>query len=78
MPEHPHPNIWERLRAHVDADPTPGEQRLAGAVQHAQAEDHVFDAHLHCLTCGWPAPVAESVDDLQQMFDDSEDFGRPA
>ena len=38
MPEHPHPSIWERLRAQIAADPTPGEQRLAGAVQHAQAE----------------------------------------
>lgn len=38
MPKHPHPSIWDRLTAHVAADPTPGEQRLAGAVQHAQAE----------------------------------------
>ena len=62
--DHPHPPIWERLRAHVDADPTPGEQRLAGAVQHAQAEvDYVFEAHLDgldcdretCSTCGRPA-----------------------
>lgn len=35
--QHPYPGIWQRLAAAI-ADPSPGEQRLAGAVQHAQAE----------------------------------------
>lgn len=24
MPERPYPSIWERMSAHVEADPTPG------------------------------------------------------
>lgn len=54
MPEHPYQSIWERLAVHVGADPTPGEQRLAGAVQHAQSEP--VGEPERCPTCkryGW-------------------------
>lgn len=34
----PYPGIWARLADAVAGGLTPGEQRLAGAVQHAQAE----------------------------------------